>query len=462
MSAAPAVPATDALPRSLLRPVVGGYLGLHLVLALVNLLDAEAITRGDRALARYEKAVDVAAGGLPGLGDKLLQHGVPGDYLLHAGLLGVGGQLLVLLAQILAGLLALLCAMRLALRLGADPRTAALAGGLLVLLPGSLMHPHQLVTETFYGAALAGGVYLLVRSLQDARPRALWLGFLCLTFATWLRPQASLLVALAAALFWYWRAAPRLSLALACLLAALLSIGSWVGWRYTQTGAVGLGAADFDLPTNFKLRADRIANIAGIPGWRNYDMHTQSHLRMPPGEFLALVRAHPGAAVRTYLTDAVNLAANPGANAFLGDFLGRFAQDDDRMYWMKYLDREGPLGLLRALAQQPAFLLGLLGFGLLHLLFYGLALLGLVGRRAAAGTARARRLLLAVVVVQLAVCFLSGTVRWTYRAPVEPLLVALVALGLSALLEYGRRRYPSAAVGRSIAAVGAPSGTGSP
>ena len=437
----------SAHQQHITRWAIGLFVLLHTALLTFNLLDSDAVFRGDRASVRFDKAVDITASGFGALAEKLLQYGMPGDYLLHTVFYALGGVTLVLVLQMLAGLMALIWSMRLAQMLGASPLAAACAGLLLTLLPGSLMHPHQFVTETLYSAAITGGVYYLARWLQLRQPRWLWIGFFGLTLATWLRPQGCVLVALAAMLLWLWRAAPRPQLVAISLVAAVLSIGSWVGWRYSQTQQLGLGPADFDLPTNFKMRADRIANIESIPGWVNYDIVGQRYLRLTPDEFAGLLRQHPSAAAKTYATDVVNLLANPGANAFLGRFLGWFEQGDDQLYWMKTLDTAGVWGVVKALFKQPLFLLGMASFALLHGLFYGLAAWGLYDRQARNGLPQARTLLIAITLAQLLISFLSGTVRWTYRTPVEPLIAVIVALAIAAVMQrWQQRRHHAAPV----------------
>jgi len=425
------------------------YLILHAGLFAFDLYNPDAIMRGDRTGSRLELIEQVRQAGPAGLGPLFLATGLPGDYLEALPIYLVLGPYGVIVFQVLAGVATLLFTVALARSLGACDRAAAGAGLLYCMLPGSLMDPHLLVTESFYTVFFIGGLWAMTHAARSHQRGDLWLGAFLLILAAWVRPQALPfgLVA-AAALAW---AVPRLRWdALAApLLMLVLFPGLWILWRYLETGGIGLGPSSFDIPVNLRIRADRLALVAQIPGWVQSDLTHPS--RTSPAEFMNLAARYPRALLSTYLSDAVNFAGNPGANAVFGRYLGFYAPMTDLFFWKHTMDSGGFPAVARAIiGGNSRLVLAILVTSVVHAVL-------VIG--AAAGTWRviglrpvrvAAAVVLLVCLAQTLVVFVSGLVRWSHRAPLEPALAALAGIGIAWILRRPGER-PAPVAGSEVA-----------
>ncbi|MAA74043.1 MAG: hypothetical protein CMN28_05000 [Salinisphaeraceae bacterium] len=421
--------------RHLLLPLAV-FACIHTLLFLFDLQDPEAFTRGDRADLRMELVQGVLAAPAGQRSETVIQYGVPGDYLFHALLLGTVGQYGTIALQIIAGALCLLLVFRLAQILGAGPRTASLAALLYTLMPGSFMNPHLLVTESFYTLFFTAGAYFAVRMFRQGDARAFWLAAVAWSLAAALRPQAMIFMpglALAATLLYPRRlpiAAP------AALLSLLIFPGLWLAWRYGQVGHFGMGETSFDLGVNMRMRADRVFHMLGEKAY----LAGAEEMRIGLGEFLRNLASYPTLFLRTYVSDVINFLLNPGANAVAGYYLALFSVAEDVHAWKLLMDSEGLLAVIKAIlasGHRMALAFGL--FGLVHLV----ALLGILPGLWYAVVKPPRQagaVLFGILLVGSAVVFAAGLVRWTHRAPLEPLIAVFAVYGLGMLVSAWRAR----------------------
>lgn len=424
------------------------YLALHLALLIHDVRQPEAWLQGDRAEGRIELVIAAAQADAATLSGMFLDKGLPGDYLIHSLLFAAGGKWGVILFQCLLGLLNLWLVMRLARELGTTPGTAALAGVLFAVLPGSMMNPHLLVTESYFTAAFSAGVWAWVRAARVGGWMPVLLGCLLFTAAATVRPQAMPYALVAALLLPVSRClfdGQRFSVTpLALALAGLLVFpGSWILWRYLMTGDIGLGASEFDLATNLQIRVDRAQAILGTETWGRYAAEGPGRLEL--AGFLQFSAEHPVAVLRTFLSDLLNFVANPGANAVFGYYLQWF-ETPDVFYWKHLLDQKGVLGLLQSMASQNAAFIACFAWaGMVHATVLGGALIGAVSGLMQPLLRSRMLLLLALLLMQAGVVFASGLVRWAHRAPLEPLLAVLAAIGLQQIFLWlqTRRQRPA-------------------
>jgi hypothetical protein len=407
-----------------LAGTLGGFIAVHALIMIKTTDDPTSWLRGDRAEARYA-AVKTFLEAPPDSKTALLAKTGPGDYLFHALAIGSGGPAGLILLQLL--LQAVTVAMIYAMGRGIGcPRVGTAAAAILIVLPGSLMNPHLLVTETPYCMLLTAATALLAFGLQRHDRwdgPAVVAAFLCLALAGFMRPQTLLIVVGVAAVL---EAGCR-SLRGPALLGSLLSLAlfplAWLAFQAWVGVDFSIGSPDADLGTNLSLRAGRILSLAGE--------QTTLPVKIGLGPFVTLALQYPVLLARTLVTDAVNLLFNPGANHVFGIFLQIFPTASERTYWNRLLDESGPSGILTAvLAQGPAFILTFGFMAVLHVVLVlgvGLAVLkymfGLGDRPQVIG------LVLFVTVLFIASVFAAGVIRWAHRSPVEPLLALLAAYG---------------------------------
>ncbi len=347
----------------------------------------------------------------------------PGDFAVHAILYRFGGQYLVIAAQIfvqfavVAGLY--LCARRL---IG---RNAALAAGfLMVVMPGALMNPHLLVTETWVAALISLGILFFCLAFNNRHEFVsasyLFAGFASLTLAMFIRPQGLLLpLALGACLLAIMKGG-RIPIVIGVVGSYLVFPLSLMIFRLVGTGEFGLGESAADLGTNLLLRANRIL----------YGSYFEPGQKMTISHFLAVAAAHPLVTLNTFYADAVNLFLNPGSNHVFGFYLKIYNAEDFR-FWVGLLDRAGATGVVgQVLREGLPFLVIFATWMIIHVIVLcGMALAGIRAVRRWNITPPWVWLALVAAVVYLATSFASGQVRWAHRTGVEPLLVMLAVWG---------------------------------
>jgi hypothetical protein len=408
------------------------YFVLHFGLFVFDLHNPEAFLRGDRASSRLLLVEQAQQAGASGLGHLFLATGLPGDYLVFLPFYALFGPYGVILVQLFVGALTLLITVGLASSLGASARTAAAAGGLYCLLAGAVMDPHLLVTESFFTAAFAAAVLALAHAARAGSGRSIWLGMGLLTLAASIRPQALPLGLVAAVPLIIVAPRVRRDAVLAPLLWLLVFPGAWLLWRYLKVGEFGLGPSMFDVGVNLKIRADRMALISAIPGWIPLDWMSPNPSRITPAAFVDLSTHYPHALISTLVSDLLNFVANPGGNALFGMYLQYYPPSNDVFFWKHTIDSGGIPAVLRAVFDSSGRLVFvLLLTGAIHALAIAGAVLGtarvLLGRE----SRRAAWVVITLALAESAVVFVAGVVRWTHRAPLEPVIAALAAIGLA-------------------------------
>ncbi|OAF13564.1 hypothetical protein AYJ54_43315 [Bradyrhizobium centrolobii] len=396
------------------------FIIIHAFLLLFDMASPAAFIRGDRAIDRLDHVNQLLGAGPSTILSVALNSGVPGDFLQHAALYAVGGRQLVILCQIALGLFTLILVYRFVARASGSVKTGAATAALIIVMPGGLLNPHLLVTETWFAAFLVTGTVCICLAVIRSSYAYLYLGFASLGLASSVRPQG-LLVPLALAAY---IAASIPKARRASVIAALLAYGifpiSWMMLRLLLVGDFGLGPSNADLQTNLALRADRILSLP---------LDTTGRLGLLP--FIELAAAHPLALLNTLYTDAFNLVLNPGANHLFGYYLG-LGETPDGFSWLKTRDQLGMTGVIAELLRRNGALVALFAvWAAIHAtLLFGVGRAGVTVFRAGRRTPTWIWIVLIVIVTTLLSGFAAGLVRWNLRSGVEPLLAILAAYGL--------------------------------
>lgn len=406
------------------------YLLLHAGLVLHNLAVPDAIMRGDRAGQRVDHIESFLAAP-DEVGRLVLATGWPGDWLAHGLAWWAGGPLLVVLVQIGLSATAVAATVGIAQALGAGTAASATAGMLAAALPGGIMNPHLLVTESWYTAGFALALWAFAEAVRRDRPGLVVGGMVLMAAAALIRPQGMILAPIAFGILCLVAPHLRRSALIGVIIAVAIAPGLWVGWRNTQTGELGLGPSSFDLPLNLCVRAKRAIQMGDL----DRTELGRCDRRMGLGDFLNFTWQHPIPIARTYVTDSSNMLLNPGANHLFGHYLKIIQTPGwaQVRYWQRLVDEKGPGSLLGAVMAQGA---GLITVLLLMGAIHATALLGAalgawhVKAYGARSAQRAGVLMLVLALAQIATTFATGAVRWAHRAPLEPLIAASAGLGL--------------------------------
>jgi len=402
------------------------FIGIHACLFYFDVTDPAAFLRGDRAIDRLAHVHGLLAAGSSAIIHAALDSGVPGDFLQHAVLYAIGGRYLVIVAQIALQLFTLLLVYSFVARTSGSAKIAATAGMLIVIMPGSLLNPHLLVTEAWFTALLMIGTVSICEAVDAKRdapsPAYLYLGFASLGLASAIRPQGLLIpLVLTTYLLFAFPKARGASLKAALLAYAVFPL-SWMTLRFLLVGDFGLGSSNADLATNLAFRADRILSLP-----------LDSTGRMDLLPFIHLALSHPLAFFNTLYADAFNLILNPGANHLFGYYL-QFGETPNGFSWLKVRDQSGMGGVVAEVLTRNAKLVALFG---IWTAIHAAALFGVA--RACIEIVRDRRrmppwiwIVMIVVVTTALSGFAAGLVRWNLRSGVEPLLAVLAAYGLFA------------------------------
>lgn len=313
------------------------FVTLHAPLFLYDIFHPDAALNADRARIRLEKIsflfdnanLDVLPelrdhpiynNSLPALGksdapSRLAALGLPGDYLLHGILIvlfGIHGLILVQLALAFASIFALHLISK---QIGLSDRYALWIAIAYMILPTTLAHPHQLVTEAIVNPSLIILTYNFMVHLTTNATRSFGIAVLLAGLLPMLRPQfVALPMLLSGILLWRRRDVLR-SAVVFC--APLIVMAAWMTFVWSQSGTFGGGRSEFGLAHNLFLQADRIATIYRL----DFDPQRSRIKEMSIEEYISFVLTHPREWVQFRLTENVNMFLNTGVNQLLGNYL---------------------------------------------------------------------------------------------------------------------------------------------
>jgi hypothetical protein len=411
--------------NALLLLICFAFLCVHGGLFLFDLAHPDAILHGDRAHGRLKTIMGILEATPAELPNRIFNStsGVPGDFLQHTVLYGIGGPYLVIVCQIILQMLTLVMIYVAAVRLTGKTAVAVAAGLFMVVMPSTLMNPHLLTSETWFAALLTAGALLVFQSVDPARQsiiaRYYYPGVIILALASAVRPQGLLVPAVVAICLLIWARRDYGKIIAGVFLGYLIFPVAWMTARFLVLGDFSIGGSDASLVTNLAIREDRILSLP-----------IETHATMTPAEFLQLAAAHPWATFNTFYSDVLNLLFNPGINHVLTYYLGMFPFQ--HAFWEGVRDRSGLLGVAVELLRQNGGFVAL--FAIWTVIHFTIVLAAGISAFQAIRDGRQApmwvHISLAVTVLIIGCALAAGEVRWNHRAGVEPLLALLAAYGL--------------------------------
>lgn len=419
---------------------------LHAAAGVYDLLHPPVFLNADRAVSRLAAIQGLyEAWASDHVAAYLAAHGIVGDYLGQALILALAGSGGLIAVQVALALLAGYAVFRLGRLLGLPDTLSALACAVYLLLPHTLLFPHQLASEAIYDPLLTIALWLAGEFVAGQRRSLLLASALLLGLASLVRPITLL-----------WPLVVGLLLATECrkshglvyFLVALLPAVLWAGFIGVQTGSPGLGKSEHDLGHNLYQRVYRIGHTLPdeeAKAVQGTFLAAASDKSLGVADYLRFGLAYPGPFVKHALRDVAIFVGKPGVERLPIDYFEinsgtRSRMQDARRGWRTQLEREGAAATWRTLWQDQGGVMLLSLAGSLAMLAM-IAAAGVGGWQLLSGFALqppARRFVAAqLVCLPLYLLLFSqvvDAVQSRHRAPAEAALVLLAAAGWARML----------------------------
>ncbi len=430
--------------RAAFDPFIRAFLSIvaaaHVALVLFVPDMAEKFQLGDRAWDRSAKidallrAPDFEAGIAA-----LFYNGAPGDYIFFLPAYAGFGPAGVIAQNIVLLLIGLWFLYRIGLA-WLSPAAARIAVIAYALLPATIFHPHVFASEAICNPLLIIATWYAGRLLTSDRPAlrdAALFGLVCAVLV-FTRHIYLLFPAMVAGLMLVRQGFARRSIAALCMVLALsfAMTGGWRAANWATEGRYEVAPSFHGLESNLFLRAERMAATGGFA----LVSEISRRRAISPADFAELAIGHPAPLLRTVVSDAVNLTGNTGVSMVYGRYLGLFdlgeKGDADVFKWRDIRDRDGTIAMLAYMGRTaPLALVFNAGFALMWVALLVVSLLGAFRFLFDGTSGIALRLLFAGVPLYVfTFTFVSGSVRWDHRSPMEFVICLFFAAGIPVLL----------------------------
>jgi hypothetical protein len=428
------------------------FVAVHVFMGLLDSYRPEVFLRADRAALRLREIhALLAVRSWAEASDYLGTHGVIGDYAAHAVLYAIGGRWGVILCQVLLIFASGLGVVRLARLLGMSPKSQAVSLGLYLVLPHSLVFPHQLSTEALDIPLLVISTWLVCESIRNDTIGPVLISALLLAMATLIRPITLLWPA---TVFIIAVLHGRRGFGATFLVVAYAPVILWMAFVWQHTGTFGLGESNHSLERNLYLR---VAAIAATMPQVEADEIDHRYLnqgdagRMGAIEYVRAGLDHPVPFLKAAARDTAVFFGKSGIERLTLDYFGSDAQfkalTSIDSGWHKRLDTTSAMTTLRYVWRvMGATLLISLAASALLIAMIALAVYGaiaLVREIRDPGCATAARFTAMVLIVLPVYIFVFSLVvievQSRQRAPAEFALVILAVYGWQRLSSLGGR-----------------------
>ncbi len=344
------------------------FVVIHGFIFTYGVFNADSFLAGDRAVIRLE-TINYVFKNLPAeLTDKIsnlandsesnstvlsriFESGNPGDYIFQGFLLCIGDRYLVVVFQLLLSFLSILCVYCFLIILGRPP-AYSLAGAIIyMLLPGNLIIPHELASESLFTPLVVIGFFMLVYYVEkQAYVWVLVSGLLLLSIASFVRPQLSLypfvlIMILAACYRPHWKRHVALVLVICFSIPAC-----WGVLSFSHSGNISPGGKTHGPGIAFYKTVKRMAISGDFP----FKQSAYPDGKMSVREFAAEVIEHPLPFMKLKTTEALVLIINPGTYSLAAHHFGLLAGARDTAFWKELRDREGLSGMVREIFRRSA------------------------------------------------------------------------------------------------------------
>ena len=425
------------------------FVVVHSAIFIHGALNADAFLAGDRAVGRLEtinyvfshpstdqtypvSILEPDAGSDSTILSRIFESGNPGDYLLQGLLLSVGDRHLVVTFQLLLTIISIYCVYFFVIILSRSPSYAMAGAVIYMLLPGNLIIPHELASESLFTPIVVVGFFMLIYYVEK-KPRT-WVlasGLLFLTAANFVRPQLSLypfvlLVIFAACYHQRWKSHVVLILTICFSIPAC-----WGLYSYSHTGNFSPGGKNHGPGIAFYKTVERMS----VNGDFSFDPSAYPSGKMSITELAAVVIEHPIPFLKLKATEALVLIINPGTYSLAAHHFNLLAGARDTAFWKQLRDREGITGMVLEIFRRGPVLIAVIFAGTLLwcLILLGTLIGGIAFLRERISNTASKAILVSYLFYGLIIVLVSSEIRWTHRNPVEFVIIILFVIGLQKL-----------------------------
>jgi len=353
------------------------------------------------------------------IADRIVAAGHAGDYIISGAIIKLTNTNTLMLFQILLALLSIFSFLALLSFLGFSNKSATLATLFYLLLPGSLLAPHQLGSEAWFIPCAIVGCYLLVISSNKSGVNIAFVaGLMFFSIAIFVRPQLTLFPFLLVVWYVLFSSKKLNNILMTVLPVSLLFSAIWMFFVVSNEGRFSVGAQDRGIGMTFYDTAEQIA----LSGAIDFDSDAYKTRSMPLSDFVQLVIDNPYSYLRQRAISVVNYLVNSGANSLVVHHLNLIDNNSSKHYWQELRARAGLYeSLVEIVKRGPIFALLIISTTLIWCLVVALAIVGLwpfikdknIGWFA-------KSLLLSLAAYQTAVvALLSVGARWQQRSLID-------------------------------------------
>ena len=432
---------------------------VHGLLIGFGLVDKDSLLSGDRANSRNATIAYVfdnekigrnttsletrsTANPMPHIGERILKSGHAGDYLISGAIIKLTNTNILVLFQLLLALLSTYCEFALLIYFGFSAKSATLATLFYLLLPGSLLPPHQLSSEALFIPCTIISCYLLIISSKKNRiDMAFVSGLLLFSVAIFVRPQLTFYPVLLVIIYLLFSAKEPKTILLTILPFSLLFSAIWMIFVVSNEGSFTFGGEDRSVGMSFYATAEQMAMF----GEFDFDSDAYKTKSLPFDKFGRIVIDNPYSYMRQRFISMTNFVVNPGTYSLVVRHLNYIDRNNDGYFWQHLRARAGIYkSLVEILKRGPVFALLIVSTTLIWCLIVSLAIVGLVQfiKNKNIGMF-AKSLLLSLAVYQVAVVtLLSVGARWQHRSLVDFLIIILALHGLIKVQSYFSLKSP--------------------
>jgi len=430
------------------------FLFVHGLLLGFGWSDDASLLSGDRATSRnaaiayvfdVEKlgnstATTQTPASMPKIGDRILNSGHAGDYLIQGVIIKLSNSHVLVIFQMLLALASTLCLFSLLRIFNFSEKYATGATLFYLLLPGSLLPAHQLCSEAlFIPCAIIGCYLLIVASNKKGIDLALVAGLLLLSVTIFVRPQLILFPFVLAAIYLFFSEKKLSTIMKTVMPLSLLFSMVWVGFVISDNGRVTFGGEDRSIGMTFHNTAEQMA----MSGDFEFDANAYQTKSMLLSDFARIVIENPYSYLRQRAISMVNFVVNPGAYSLVVRHLKYINKNDDRYYWQHLRARAGIYeSFIEILKRGPLFTLLIFSTMLIWCMVLVAAVVGLLPfiKDKTVGWF-AKSLLLSLAVYQIGtVMLLSVGARWQQRSLLDFIVIVLALYGLKMLQQRFSRK----------------------
>ena len=433
----------NLLILAVLFVVVHGAIFIH------GVLNADSFLAGDRAAGRLETinyvfshpstdltypvlTLEPGAESNSTILSRIFESGNPGDYIIQGLLFSVGDRHLVVTFQLLLTFISIYCVYFFVIILRRSPAYAMAGAVIYTLLPGNLIIPHELASESLFTPIVVIGFFMLIYYVEK-KPRT-WVlatGLLLLTAANFVRPQLGLypfvlIVIFAACYHQQWKRHVALILVISFSIPA-----GWGLYSFSNTGNFNSGGKNHGPGIAFYKTAKRMSTNGDYP----FDPTAYPSGKMSVKEIAAEVIKHPFPFLKLKTTEALVLIINPGTYSVAAHHFNLLAGAGDTAFWKELRDREGITGMALEIFRRGPALIAVIFAGTLVwcLILLGTLIGGITFLRERISTTASKAILVSYLFYGLIIVLVSSETRWTHRNPVEFVIVILFITGLQKL-----------------------------